>query len=216
MAYDLDEQEKIEALKAWWKQNGNLVTWLLIIGLFTYAAWNGWKYYQRTQAVKAASLYEEMFRAVVAKDRTIIMRAATDLEAQYSGTAYAQMAGLIAARSAHDSGAMKSAKSQLKWVADNAVDEEYKTLAKIRLAGILLDEKAYDEGMKLLSGDFPEAFKARVADRKGDILVAQNKIKEARVAYQAALEKTEVKDPAHKLIQLKLNGIGGAPVKSAG
>ena len=216
MAYDLEEQEKIEELKAWWKQYGNLVTWLLIIGLSIYAGWNGWKYYQRSQAVKAASLYEEMFRAVVAKDRTIVMRAATDLEAQYSGTAYAQMAGLAAARVAHDAGEMKSAKAQLKWVADNAVDDEYRALAKIRLSGMLLDEKAYAEGMKVLSSDFPEAFKARVADRKGDFLVAQNKIEDARVAYQAALDKTDDKDPARRLIQLKLDGIGGASTKSAG
>jgi predicted negative regulator of RcsB-dependent stress response len=215
MAYDLEEQEKIDELKAWWKQYGNLVTWLLIIGLFAYAGWNGWKYYQRSQATKAASLYEEMFRAVVAKDRTIVMRAATDLEAQYSGTAYAQMAGLAAARVAHEAGERKSAKAQLKWVADNAVDAEYKALANIRLAGMLLDEKAYDEGLKVLSSDFPDAFQARVADRKGDLLAAQNRIAEARAAYQAALDKTSHQDPARRLIQLKLDGIGGNVTPSA-
>ncbi|RJX32856.1 MAG: hypothetical protein C4516_03745 [Oxalobacter sp.] len=215
MALNLEEQEQIEELKAWWKKYGNLVTWLVIIGLFLYAGFNGWKYYQRSQASKAALLYEEMFRAVVSKDHTLVMRAATDLETQYSGTAYAQMAGMVASRAAYDAGELKSAKAQLDWVVKNAIDEEYKALAKIRLAGMLLDEKAYDEGMKLLSGDFPEAFAARVADRKGDIFVAQNKIEDARAAYQQALEKTELKDPARRLIQLKLDGIGGAPEKTA-
>lgn len=215
MALNLEEQEQLEELKAWWKKYGNLVTWLVIIALFVYAGFNGWKYYQRNQAAKASMLYEEMFRAVVAKDNTIVMRAATDLETQYSGTAYAQMAGMIASRSAYEAGEIKSAKAQLEWVASNAIDDEYKALAKIRLAGMLLDEKAYDEGMKLLSWDFPEAFASRVADRKGDILVAQNKIDEARAAYQLALDKTDPKDPARKLLQLKRDGIGGAPDKAA-
>lgn len=215
MAFNLEEQEQIEELKAWWKKYGNLLTWLLIIGLSIYAGFNGWKYYQRSQAAKAALLYEEMFRAVTAKDNALALRAATDLETQYSGTAYAQMAGMVASRSAYEAGELKSAKAQLEWVANNAIDDEYKVLAKVRLAGMLLDEKAYDEGMKQLSGDFPEAFASRVADRKGDILVAQNKIDEARAAYQIALEKTDAKDPARKLIQLKLDGIGGELKKSA-
>ncbi len=215
MALNLEEQEQLEELKAWWKKYGNLLTWLVIIGLFAYAGFNGWKYYQRGQAEKASLLYEEMFRAVVAKDNTIVMRAATDLETQYSGTAYAQMAGMIASRAAYEAGEVKSAKAQLEWVANNAVDDEYKVLAKLRLAGMLLDEKAYDDGVKWLSGDFPEAFAARVADRKGDILVAQGKIDEARTAYQLALDKSDPKDQARKLIQLKLDGIGGPLAKSA-
>ncbi len=94
-------------------------------------------------------------------------------------------------------------------------DDEYKAIAKIRLAGILLDEKAYDDGLKLLSSEFPAEFASAVADRKGDILVAQNKIEEARAAYQAALDKTDQKNPGRQLIQLKLDAIGGAFAKAA-
>jgi predicted negative regulator of RcsB-dependent stress response len=103
----------------------------------------------------------------------------------------------------------------LQWVAENGRDPEYKAIAKIRLAGILLDEKAYDDGLKLLSGDFPAPFAGVVADRKGDILVAQQKLEEARAAYQVALEKTDQKNPARQLIQIKLDAIGGSSTKSA-
>lgn len=214
MAYDLEEQEQLASLKAWWNQFGNLVTWLLIIALAAYAAWNGWNYYQRTQAAQAGQLYEELQKAVAAKDNAKVQRAASDMSAKYGGTAYAQMAALTAAKSAFDANDLKAAKAQLQWVAENANDE-YKAIAKIRLAGILLDEKALDDGLKLLSGDFPEQFAGAVADRKGDILVAQSKIDEARAAYKLALDKTDEKNPGRQLIQLKLDALGGAPAKAA-
>ncbi len=124
------------------------------------------------------------------------------------------MSALAAAKSAFDSNDFKTAKAQLQWVADKG-SNEYKAVAKIRLAGILLDEKAYDEGLKVLAGDFPVEFVGVVSDRKGDILVAQNKLDEARAAYQAALEKTDAQNPGRQLIQIKLDAIGGSPVKKA-
>lgn len=215
MAYDHDEQEQLDSLKAWWNQHGNLVTWLLIIALSAYAGWTGWNYYQRNQAVQASQLYEELQKAASAKDQAKVQRAAVDMQDKFGRTAYAQMSALAAAKAAFDAGDLKAAKAQLQWTISNARDEEYKAVAKIRLVGILLDEKAYDEGLKVLAGDFPAPFAGIVADRKGDILVAQEKINEARTAYQAALEKTEQSDPGRQLIQLKLDAIGGAPAKAA-
>ncbi|OGB23415.1 MAG: hypothetical protein A3I66_01765 [Burkholderiales bacterium RIFCSPLOWO2_02_FULL_57_36] len=215
MAYDHDEQEQLDTLKAWWNQYGNLVTWLLIIALSVYAGWTGWNYYQRNQAIQASLLHEELQKAVAAKDQAKVQRAATDMQDKFGRTAYAQMSGLAAAKAAFDAGDLKTAKAQLQWVIDNGRDDEYKAVAKIRLAGILLDEKAYDDGLKLLSGDFPAAFASNVADRKGDILIAQGKVEEARAAYQLALEKTDQKNPGRQLIQLKLDAIGGAAAKPA-
>ena len=215
MAYDLEEQEQLASLKAWWNQYGNLITWLVIIGLAAYAAWTGWNYYQRNQSVQAGQLYEELQKAVTAKDNGKVQRAASDMTAKFGGTAYAQMAALAAAKSAFDANDLKTARSQLQWVIDNGSTEEYKAIAKIRLAGILLDEKAFDEGLKLLVGDFPEQFAGVVADRKGDILAAQSKIDDARAAYKLALDKTDQKNPARQLIQLKLDALGGVEAKGA-
>jgi predicted negative regulator of RcsB-dependent stress response len=216
MAYDLEEQEQLATLKAWWKQYGNLITWVLIIALAGYAAWNGWNYYLRNQSLQAAQLYEELQKAVATKDNAKVQRAATDMTGKFGRTAYAQMAALAAAKSAFDANDLKSAKAQLQWVIDKGSDDEYKAIARIRLAGILLDEKAYEEGLKILSGSFPAQFEGVVADRKGDILTAQNKIQEARAAYQLALNKTDARNPGRQLIQLKLDAIGGATNKVAG
>ncbi|MES2534990.1 MAG: tetratricopeptide repeat protein [Pseudomonadota bacterium] len=215
MAYDLEEQEQIDTFKAWWKQYGNLITWVLIIALTAYASWSGWKYYQRNQSAQASQLYDELQKAVVAKDNAKVQRAAADMQAKFARSAYAQMSALTAAKVAFDANDLKTAKAQLQWVSENGRDDEYKAIARIRLAGILLDEKAYDEGLKILATDMPPQFAGVVADRKGDILVAQNKLDEARAAYQQALEKTDQKSPGRQLIQLKLDAIGGAPAKAA-
>lgn len=210
MAYDLEEQEQIETLKSWWKQYGNLITWLLIAALGAYAAWSGWNYYQRSQAAQAGQLYDEINRAVAAKDTARVLRGAADMRDKFSRTAYAEMAALTAAKAAFDANDLNGAKAQLQWVVDSGRDEEYRALARIRLAGVLLDEKAYDEGLKVLSADVPVAFAGALADRRGDLLMAQNKVAEARAAYQEALQKSDAKSPGRQLIQLKLDAIGGA------
>jgi len=215
MAYDLEEQEQLATLKDWWNKYGNLLTWVLIIALSAYAAWSGWNVYQRNQTVQASQLYDELQKALAAKDNAKVQRAAGDMTDRFARTAYAQMSALAAAKSAFDANDMKTAKAQLQWVIGNGRDEEYKAIAKIRLAGIMLDEKAYDDGLKLLAGDFPAQFAGVVADRKGDILVAQGKIDDARAAYRMALDKTDQKNPGRQLIQLKLDAIGGVPAKAA-
>ena len=209
MAYDLEEQEQLATLKAWWNQYGNLVTWVVTAALLAFAGWSGWKYYQRDQAGKAAMLYEEIIKAAESKDQSKVARAAEDIKDKFSGTPYAQMGALTAAKSAFDANDLKSTKSHLQWVVDHGKSDEFKAIARIRLAGVLLDEKAYDEGLKMLVWDFPEQFAALVADRKGDLLFAQNKLDEARQEFQTALDKTEIKNPARQLIQLKLDALGG-------
>jgi predicted negative regulator of RcsB-dependent stress response len=210
MAYDLEEQEQLDTLKAWWKQYGNLITWLLIVALSSFAAWTTWRNYQVSQSTQASQLYDELQKSILAKDNTKVQRAATDLIEKFTRTSYASMAALAAAKSAFELNDLKTAKTQLHWVIDHSSVEEYKALARIRLAGIALDEKAYDEGLSLLAGEFSADFAGNAFDRKGDLYVAQNKLTEARAAYQSALEKIKDKNPGRKLVQIKLDAIGGA------
>ena len=209
MAYDLEEQEQLASMKDWWARYGNLLTWLLIAALALYSGWSGWKYYQRNQAGQAGQLYEELQKAVAQKDSAKVQRAALDMQERFPRTAYAQMTGLTAAKVAFDANDLKTAKVQLQWVIDHAGDAEYVALARVRLAGVLLDEKAYDDGLKLLSVDFPAPFAGIVADRKGDLLLAQGKSADARAAYDMALTKMDQRNPGRQLIQLKLDALGG-------
>ena len=214
MAYDLEEQEQIDSLKAWWTKHGNLLTWVLIAVLAVYAAWSGWNYYQRKQSLQASQLYEELQKASGLKDHVKVMRVASDMQDKFGRTPYAQMAALVAAKSAFDANDTAAAKTELQWVVEHHRDAEYKAIAAIRLAGVELDAKEYDAALATLNGDFPAQFAGSVADRRGDVLFAQNKLQEARDAYQQALDKTEQKDPGRQLIQLKLDAIG-VPGKAA-
>jgi predicted negative regulator of RcsB-dependent stress response len=212
MAYDHEEQQQIDAIKAWWNQYGGLVTWTLIAVLAVFIAWKAWGIYQTKQSTQASVLFEELQKAIQDKDQPKILRAATDIQEQYAGTDYAQMASMLAAKNAFELNDLTQAKKQLTWVEQHGKTAEFKALAKLRLASILLDEKAYDDALKLLSGEFPAQLAGSVADRKGDILVAQNKIEEARASYQLALDKGTIGSPDRQYIQLKLDSIGGAPL----
>lgn len=209
MAYDLQEQEQIDALKAWWNQYGNLIVGLATIVLFAIAALNGWRWYQRKQATEAVAYYEALEKAAAAKDIAKVKDAGGALLDKYSGTAYAEMGALLAAKAYADAGDLKSAKAQLEWAMDKAKDEEYKQIARVRLSGILLDEKSYDAALKLLSAEAPPAYAGLYADRRGDVLAAMGKSAEAKVAYKTALEKTDKNSTAQQVIQLKLEALGG-------
>jgi len=165
-----DEQESIESLKAWWARWGNLTTWIVLAALVVAAGFNGWNYWQRRQAAEASGLYEQVQKAAAANDKATMARAAADMEDKFGSTAYAQMTALAAAKTLYASGDAAGAKAQLQWAADHAKDDEYKQIAKLRLASLLLDEKAYDAGLALLSGTPVDAFKGLVADRRGDLV----------------------------------------------
>lgn len=214
MAYDLEEQEQIATFKAFWNSYGNLITWVLIVVLGGYAAYNFWNSHQRSQAAEASGLYDQMLVSLQGNDNAKVQRIAGDIESKFGGTIYASMAALGAAKGAFDANDLKTAKAQLQWAADHGNDE-YKSLAKLRLAGVLLDEKAYDQALAQLNGDFLPQFKGDVADRKGDILVAQNKLADARSAYQAALAVMDQKNPGRPLVQLKLDSLGGSQPAAA-
>lgn len=210
MAYDLEEQEQLESLKAWWNQYGNIVTWIVIAALLGFAAWSGWNYWQRVQARDAALLYEQVTKAAEARDADRVKRAATDLEDKFGRTAYGPMSALVAAKVLYDAGDLAGAKTQLQWAVDHGGDE-YAPLARVRLAGVLLDEKAYDQGLALLKDTPPAQFEALFADRQGDLLAAQDKRDDARTAYRKALEKLSADEGGmRQIIQFKLDALGTA------
>ena len=214
MAYDLEEQEQIDQIKAFWAKYGNLISWVLIVVLAGYAGWTYWNNTQNSHASQAAGLYGAMETSIEAKDDAKAKTNAADIRKDYGDTVYAQFAALSSARIAIDANNSKEAKAQLQWVIDSKYNDEFVAIARIRLAGILLDDKAYDDAMKLLAADVPAKFQTLVLDRKGDVLAAQNKMDEARAMYKSALDKTDEKNPAHNMIEIKLESVGGSSDKS--
>jgi predicted negative regulator of RcsB-dependent stress response len=212
---DLQEQEQLDELKAFWKQYGNLITWLLILVLGAFAAWNGWNLYQRDQSAKAGLLFDELDRAAQANDADRAGKVFADLKDRFPRTAYAEQAGLMAAKLQLDKGQADVARASLAWVADNAAEDEYRTIAHLRLAGLLLDQKQYDEALKQLAAATSREFQPLVDDRRGDVLLAQGRKDEAKAAYQAAYKGLDDKLDYRKIVDAKLTALGAAPVSPA-
>ena len=208
---DLQEQEQLDNLKAFWKQYGNLITWVITACLLAFAGWNAWGWYQRDQATKAAAMFDELDRAAVAGDADKVGRIFTDLKDRYGRTVFAEQGGLLAARLQFDKGQADAAKASLAWVADNAVEDEYRSVARLRLAGLQLDAKQYDAALKTLDADTAKPFAGLVADRRGDVLLAQGKTAEARSAYQAAWKAMGEKVDYRRLVEAKLTALGAPP-----
>ena len=208
---DLEEQEQLDDLKHFWKKNGNLITWLLIATLAGYAAWNGWGYWQREQAVKAGAMYDELDRAAQAGDAEKVTRVFADLKERYPRTAFTQQGGLLAAKVQFEKGKADAALASLTWVGENAVEAEYKTVAMLRLAGLSLDAKKYDDALKQLDAATAPDFAALVADRRGDVLLAQGKADDAKAAYSKAWTQMDAKVDYRRLIEAKLTSLGAPP-----
>ena len=148
---DLEEQEQLAALKAWWNQYGNLVTLGASLILLAIAAWYGWNGYRNSRAMEAASLYETLQKAARANDLKAAREASGMILEKYSGTTYGPLAALVSARLHFQSGDLKTAKAQLQWVTENTANEELKSVARLRLANVLLDEAAPEDALKALS-----------------------------------------------------------------
>ncbi|MEP7299884.1 MAG: tetratricopeptide repeat protein [Burkholderiales bacterium] len=213
---DLEEQEQLDQLKAFWKKYGNVVTWLLVAALGSYAAWNGWNWYQRDQASKAGSMYDQLDKAVQAGDVDQATRVFADMKGRFAGTAFTEQGGLMAAKLQFEKGKPDEALATLGWVEANATEAEYQTIARLRAAGVLLDQKKYDEALKRLDAvvlkDGASEFGALVADRRGDVLMAQGKTDEAKAAYTKAWTAMDAKVEYRRLVEAKLTAMGAAPV----
>ena len=208
---DLEEQEQLDQLKHFWQQWGNAITWLAIVVLGSFAAWNGYQYWQRSQAAQAAAMYDEVERVLKSGDPARLDRALADMKDKFAGTVYAQQAALLAAKSYFEAGKTDAAKVALVWVIEKSGDEGYRAVARLRLAAVLLEAKEYDEGLKQLTAPMPGEFAALAADRRGDFLVLQGKKDLARAEYEQAFKGLDDRGEYRRLVEVKLNALGVNP-----
>jgi predicted negative regulator of RcsB-dependent stress response len=210
MALDLEEQEQLDALKQFWKQYGTLIITLAFLALAAFAGVKGWNYYQRGQSEQASALFGKLEEAVRKNDVAQVGSLGAEIIDKYGATAYGPMAALLVARRNYDNGDAAAAANRLQWALDKASDDEIVALARLRLAGIRLDEKRYDEALALLDAKHAPAFAPLYADLRGDVLAAQGKAAEARAAYQLALEKIPPNSNYRGVVQIKLDALGPA------
>ncbi len=216
MPLDLEEQEKVDRLKDFWQQYRNLITGVVTVILFAYAAYSGYQWWRNSQSGAAAQLYETMVSAINKGDKDQALRAADDLQKQFSGTPYAAMSSLVAAKIAADAGDASKAMDYLRWTVKNASDQGYTALAKLRLVGQLIEQgsvKDYAEADAIMKEKPISGFEALWLERRGDWYLAQKNIADARKSYEAAwvqLNQTkEAPEEARRLLKVKLDAVGG-------
>ncbi len=208
---DLEEQEQLDELKHFWKRWGDLITWALIAVLGSYAAWMGWQSYAAKQGMQSAALYDTVERAALGGDMALLDRSVSDIKDKFATTTYAQQAALLAARVYNDKDRKADAKAQLSWVVEKASDEGYQALARLRLAALLVEDKAYDEARKQLSAKTPDAFAPLMSDRLGDLAALQAQPAEAVQHYKAAWKGFEPNADYRRLVAVKLAALGADP-----
>lgn len=206
--YSLEEQEKMSGFKAWWDRNGTLLIVLLALAVFSVGGVKAWQFYQQKQAHQAADLYTLLQQVQTSDDATKIYDAAQLVMTGYPSSGYAPRAALITAQSDVQQGNAKRAQQSLQWVIDNAKEAPLHDLARLRIAGILLDDGKYDDALRTISTPHGDSFAGLYLDRKGDILVATNKLSEARLSYQEAIRKLSKTNTYFNIVQMKLDALG--------
>ncbi len=210
---DLQEQEQLDSLKAFWRQYGNLITLALALGFAVVAGINGWNLWQRKQAENAAARVDQLEAAVQAGDAVRAQAIFDDIRSNFARTTYAAHAGLSTAKLQVQKAMPDEALKSLAWVADNATDPEIKILARLHAAGVLMDKKQYPEALAQLdaAGKAEGTMAALIGDRRGDVLSLSGKADDARVAYQAAHAAMDAKLEYRQILEAKLAAMGSSP-----
>ena len=212
--YDLEEQDKLDDLKAWWNRWGNLVTTVAVVAALVLVGFQGWRWWTARQVEEAGALFHGLSQAVRANDLPKAKDATAQLEDRFARTGYAPRAALVLAKLLHDSGDSAGARAQLQWAIDRADETELKEIARYRMAGVLLGDKQYDEALRVLDAKHGEPFAGLYADLRGDALSAAGRTEDARGAYQVALAKLDPKSQYRNYVQVKLDALGGTPAGS--
>lgn len=211
MAYDLEEQESLDSLKAWWERWGNLVLSVICILCVAFAGWNGWKWYQRNEGAKATAAYIELQNAFLTGDEKNVSSLAGGLMKEYSSTVFAPMAAFMVAADAQKHGKTDDARRDLTWVIEQSAHKEYQTLARIRLAGVELDAGKPEAALAVLQAVAAEEQSAAAyQDRLGDVYMALKRTDDARKAWTQALEADKNKQAITALVTLKMAALPAA------
>jgi predicted negative regulator of RcsB-dependent stress response len=215
-AYDLEEQDQIDDLKAWWTRWGGTISTGLLIGALVIAGVQGWRWYAGNRAQEAAALYTALSEAGRKGDNARARDAVTSLEEKFASTGYAPRAALLYARILYDAGDRAGAKLQLQWAIDHGDEDELKAIARYRLAQAQVDERAFDQALATLDAKHPAAFDGLYADLRGDALAAADRTAEARAAYETAVAKLDSKSQYLQFVRVKLDALGGPAPQAVG
>lgn len=206
--YDFEEQERIAELKGWWEDNRWYVLGAIAAAVVAFGGYQGWRWWSAREAEDAAAMFKPVAEAANG-DAAKLAAAAQPLLDKHPGSYLASEAALMLAKAAFDAGNLDEARKRLEWVMEHGA-EAHRGVARLRLAAVLLEQKKYDAALSTLDANKDEAYAALVADERGDIMLAQGRLDEARAAYKLAMDKAAPSNPVRNIAETKLNALGGA------
>ncbi|MFK7861015.1 MAG: YfgM family protein [Granulosicoccus sp.] len=185
MEYETEEQQ-VEALKAWWTENGRAVIAGVVLGAGVIGGWSFWKDLAQKKIVSASDTYSSTMEAVAQADADTALNLADKVQSDNPGHLYASYASFAAARAAVENGDLEEAANRLEWVVDNAPQDDVKLIAQVRLARVKGASGDPAAGLSALPGSFPDSFAGLVEEARGDLHVMAGDEEAARAAYKAA------------------------------
>ena len=204
MSDHLTEEQQVEAIKGWWKENGMAVIAGLVIGFVALFGWRGWGEYKENKAAEASALYAEFQLGLNANKKDLIEKLQQKFVTDYADTPYASLVSLAMAKKAVDDKDTQAAKKNLQWVLDNSKQAEIKHTARARLVAILINDKEYDSALSLLNVKNPGGYAGIYEELKGDIFLAKGDMQAANAAYEKALQSEGLAPASREIISAKL------------
>lgn len=205
------EEQQVEALKKWWKENGSSIITGILLGLAVMFGARTWFSYQETQAGNASNIYSVMMSALDNGEEAAVTEQAGILIADYSGTPYATLAALALAKVKLGQGELAAAHAQLQWALENTTSDVLRHTVRLRLARVMIDEDKLDGAESLLAETTPEpAFEPLYAELRGDIQLARGNASDARAEYEQALAGLQPAAPGYRFVKLKYDNISPA------
>ena len=201
------EDEQTEKIRHWWKKNGSAIIVGLVLGIGSVAGYQGWGVYQTRQAEAASDLYQEMLRSLENEALTRVRESADRLISKFGSTTYADAASLMLARLDVEAGQLEQAGHHLSRVIDHSKDSAMQHIARLRLVTLALDQGVLKLADQLLKIQPMGGFESRYDELRGDIFTARNDLKNARNAYQSALENSVAGSVAVQILDRKLNSV---------
>lgn len=212
---DLEQQEQVDALKHFWARFGKLIIVGTLIALLCVAAWMGYRYWRTQQSEQAAKTFDKLEQSIQSKDEKAVQTLLAQLKTDSPSTALAQQGAMLSAKYFYDNGKPDMARDALQWVLSKNDEYGYQSVVRMRLAGILAEEKKYDEAVALLGQGIENEFQALVDEQRGDIYLLQGKTEDAKKAYQSAYEGQKDNPEYRQVLVLKLGTVGVDPEKKS-
>ena len=209
MDENLTDNERVEQLKVWWRENGWFLIGGVALGALALFGWNQYQAYRDHRYEEAGVLYQTVKDA---KDPVEANTVLQKMRSDFPRSAYTAQAGLLVASMLVVS-APEHATEELTYVMEHTKDPELAMVARLRLARVLAYREKYDDALKTLKVDKPGKFAGRLNEVRGDVEYERGNVEEARKAYLEAMvaDGSELLD--RNLLQMKLNDLpaGAAP-----